>query len=106
MSCYAGSVSALRTCRVTVTGPDGTCHSVDVQASSLFEAASAALTAFRQEGWAAEALTPNARLRVEVRPPATVHDVLLKAVEQWRRSPAPSPKDYAAKRRFSKVEPT
>jgi hypothetical protein len=48
--CYPVSVTAMRTCRVTVTGVDGTSHSVDVQAASLFEAASAALTAFRQKG--------------------------------------------------------
>jgi hypothetical protein len=37
-------VSAMRTCRVSVTGLDGVIRSVEVQASSLFEAASAALT--------------------------------------------------------------
>ena len=39
----------MRSCRVSVTGLDGVTHSVDVQASSLFEAASVALTAFRQQ---------------------------------------------------------
>ena len=58
----AGAVSAMRSCRVSVTGLDGVTHSVDVQASSLFEAASVALTVFRQEpSWANEALTANAR---------------------------------------------
>ena len=92
----------MRTCKVTVTGLDGTSHSVEVQAATLFEAASAAITAFRQEGWAAEALTPNARLRVEVHPRPTVHEVSMKAVEQWRRSPSPSPKEFSAKRQFDK----
>ena len=72
-------MAAPRTCKVTVMGLDGTSHSVEVQAATLFEAASAAITAFRQEGWAADALTPNARLRVEVHPPPTVHEVTLKA---------------------------
>ena len=90
----------MRSCRVSVTGLDGVTHSVDVQASSLFEAASVALTAFRQhQGWATEALTPNARFRVEVQHPPTVHDVPLKAIEQWRRSPTTSPKDYVMKRK-------
>jgi hypothetical protein len=73
-----------------------------VQASSLFEAASAALTAFRQhQGWATEALTPNARFRVEVHHSPTVHDVPLKAIEQWQRSPTISPKEYVMKRKTS-----
>jgi hypothetical protein len=99
------AVSAMRSCRVSVTGLDGVTHSVDVQASTLFEAASAALTAFRQQqGWATEALTPNARVRVEVQHPPTVHDVPLKAIEQWRRSPTTSPRDYVLKRKVSREE--
>ena len=99
------AVSTMRACRVSVTGLDGVTHSVDVQASSLFEAASVALTAFRQEpSWATEALTPNARFRVEVQHPPTVHDVPLKAIEQWRRSPATSPRDYVVKRKVGREE--
>jgi hypothetical protein len=72
--------------RVFVTGLDGVTHSVDVQPSSLFEAASVALTAFRQhQGWATEALTPNARFRVEVQHPPTVHDVPLRGYQSARR---------------------
>ena len=46
-----------------------------------------------------EALTPNSVLRVEVQGPSTVHDVPLKAVERWLRSPSASPKEMIAKRR-------
>jgi hypothetical protein len=48
---------------------------------------------------AAEALKPNTVLRVEVQPPATVHDVPLKAVARWLRSPSTSPKEQLVKRR-------
>ena len=75
-------------------------HSVEVHASTLFEAAATAVGVFREQGWAAEALKPNTVLRVEVQPPATVHDVPLKAVEQWLRSPSISPKGQILKRRF------
>jgi hypothetical protein len=95
----------LRTCRVTATGLDGVSHSIEVQASSLYEAAASAVAAFRQEGWAEGALTPNARLRVEVQLPATVHEVPLKAVEQWLRSPNAGPRDYATKRKFAGKPP-
>jgi hypothetical protein len=68
-------VSAIRPCRVTVNDADEVAHSVEVSAASLYEAEAAALRAFRAEDWAADALTPNAMLRVEVQLPPVVHDV-------------------------------
>jgi hypothetical protein len=91
----------VRTCRVTATDLDGVSHHVDVQASTLFEAAAAAVAAFRQQGWAAAALTPNATLRVEVQLPPIVHDVPLKSIERWLRTPSVSPKEEMAKRRVT-----
>jgi hypothetical protein len=73
-------------------------HSVEVQAETLFEAAAAALAVFRGQPWAAAAITPVAVLRVEVRAPAVVHTVPIAALERWRRSPSPSPKELLAKR--------
>jgi len=83
---------------VSITGRDGVRHSVELTAGSLFEAASAALAGFRQHRWAVDALTPNAVVRVEVQLPPTVHEVPLKAIEQWQQSPTTSPKDYIVKR--------
>ena len=94
----SSAVPPIRSCRVTAKDVDGVTHHVDVQASTLFEAAAAAVGAFRQQGWAAEALTPNALLRVEVLLPPVVHDVPLKAVERWLRKPSVSPKEEIAKR--------
>jgi hypothetical protein len=56
----------LRSCRVSLKDIEGITHSVNVQADTLFEAAAAAIAGFRQEGWAAQALTPTATQRVEV----------------------------------------
>jgi hypothetical protein len=96
--CYL-EVVGVRRCRVSVTDLNGTTHSVSVHAETLFEAAAAAVGAFRQEPWAAEALTPNAVLRVEVQPPPIVHDVALKAVDRWVNGPTVSPSQRSAKRR-------
>jgi hypothetical protein len=87
-----------RRCLVTIADSDGVCHSVEVTAGSVFEAAAEAVKLFRLEGWAAEALTPAARLRVEVRLPPVVHDVPLRALERWTQSPTISPKDHLVKR--------
>jgi hypothetical protein len=91
----------MRTCRVTVKDVEGITHSVTVNGSSLFEAAAAALAAFREQGWAAAALTPTAILRVEIQMPAVVHEVPLKAIERWLRSPSASPREALAKRKTS-----
>jgi hypothetical protein len=94
-------VAPLRACRVTVKDVDGTAHRVDVHASSLFEAGAAALAALREQGWAAEALTPNVTLRIEVQLPPITHDVPLKAIERWLRKPSTSPKEEMVKHRNS-----
>lgn len=91
-------VATARTCRVTVRDTDGIAHTVDVQAGSLYEAAGTALTLFREQGWAASALTPASVLQVEVQTPPVVHAVPIKAVERWLRSPSSSPRDELAKR--------
>ena len=92
-------VSSLRTCRVTIKKDlEGVTHRVEVQAATLFEAGAAALAALRQQGWALEALTPNATLRIEVQLPPIVHDVPLKAIEKWVRKSSTSPKEEMAKR--------
>ena len=80
---------------------DGTTHTVTVSAATLFEAAAAAVSAFRREPWAADALTPTAVLHVEVQVPPVAHDVPLHAVERWRNGPSASPREHAAKRRFT-----
>jgi hypothetical protein len=90
-----------RTCRVSVKALDGTTHTVTVTALTLFEAAAAAVSAFRQEPWAADALTPGAVLHVEVQAPPIVHAVPLTAIERWRNGPSASPRDQSAKRRFT-----
>ena len=83
-------VPPLRTCRVTLKDLNGVAHRVEVQASTLFEAGAAAVAAFRQQGWAAEALTSNGILHIKVQLPPITHDVPLKAIEHWLRTPGSS----------------
>lgn len=86
-----------RQCTVSVRDHEGITHSVRVQASSLYEAAARGVAVFREQGWAAEALTSTAVVRVEVHAPAIVHEVPLKAVERWLRSPNASPREMTLK---------
>lgn len=85
-----------RRCRVTVRDRDGGTHAVEVTASSVFEAASLALGAFRQEGWL-DRLAPSVTFEVVVQLPPIEHIVPLAAVERWVASTARSPKERLAK---------
>jgi hypothetical protein len=91
-------VAAVRTCTVSLCDVENVTHSVDVQAATLFEAAAAAVSVFRAQPWAAGALTAVAVLRIQVHSPAVVHTVPLAALERWRRSPSPSPRELLSKR--------
>jgi hypothetical protein len=93
LSSLSAAASHLPPSRCTTLKAKRTTHTVQVQASTLFEAGAAAVAAFRQQGWAAEALTPNAVLHIEVQLPPITHDVPLKAIERWLRTPSVSPKE-------------
>jgi hypothetical protein len=43
---------AVRSCRLTFTGPSGVRHSVEVTADTPYEAAGLGLNVLRKEGWA------------------------------------------------------
>ena len=83
--------------RGSVRDLGGITHTVQVQGETLFEAAARAVAAFRQQGWAADALTANAILRVEVHAPTVVHEVPMKAVERWLSASIVSPKEASIK---------
>jgi hypothetical protein len=70
---------------------------VNVQASTLFEAADAGVAQLRQGGWPAS-LPPDATIQVEVHVPPVIHAVPLKAVERWANGPSVSPKEELIKR--------
>lgn len=90
-----------RRCHVRVSTADGVTHAVTVQASSLFEAAAAAVAQMRQEGWTGT-LPPDAVLRVEVQLVPVVHEVPLKALERWANGPSVSPKQKLLQQPFRK----
>jgi hypothetical protein len=104
--CYPRPVPDLRSCTVSLRDPGGITHTVQVHGESLFEAAARAVSAFREQGWGADALTPNAVLRVEVYLPTVVHEVPLKAVQRWIDGPSVTPKEQAAKAAFRKMPRT
>jgi hypothetical protein len=53
---------------------------------------------FEREAWAADALTVNAALDVEVTLPPVVHHVPLAAVRRWQAGPTTNPREQTIKR--------
>lgn len=86
----------IRRARVTVRDQEGTVHTVEVTAATLFEAAAQALAAFREEGWL-EHLPSSTVFEVLVLPPPVQHIVKLSAVERWLASSAKSPREKLVK---------
>ena len=62
---------ATKTCTVSFTGPSGVCHSVEVSADSLYEAAIVGFSLLKQDGWV-DPVAPGTRLEIQVQ--ASRHD--------------------------------
>jgi hypothetical protein len=62
---YWKSVPTARSCSVSFTDTEGISHSVDIAASSLFEAAVLAMAEFRRHGFADATCGPGTKLTVK-----------------------------------------
>src|SRR3954467_4523073 len=86
-------------CTVSFPGPSGVCHSVEVSAESLYEAAIVGFSLLKQDGWA-DPLAPGIRLEIQVRHPATTHSVSLAQLRRWVDGIAVSPDETLKKRKL------
>jgi hypothetical protein len=93
----------LKTCIVTFTDLEGSRHSVEVVADSLFEAAALALKAMA----AAEFIDPNpgraSRLDIQVRAPSVTHSVTVGQVRRWIESGSSDPRVATKKARLAEL---
>jgi hypothetical protein len=78
---------------------EGVTHTVEVSASSLYEAAVLGMKAFEQTGWADH---PVGCMEVTVRSLALKHRVPVVQVTHWLRS-AGSPREIALKSRLKEI---
>ena len=73
-------------CRVTYLDSGHVEHVVEVTADSLFEAAAAAVRAFREGALVDELPVAGTELRITVLPLPVEHRVRLQRVEQWAQT--------------------
>jgi hypothetical protein len=96
------SVVPLRSCMVSFTGPTGVRHSVEVMGESLYEAAAVGLNALKNDGWV-EVIAPGTTLQVQVREPATTHEISVAQLRRWCDGIAVSPDETLKKRRLEEL---
>ena len=76
-------VAQHRICTVSFTDPEGLSHSVDVTATTLYEAAVLAVAEFRRTGLFEVHIGPGTWLRVAVKQPEAAHEVQFGKLEEW-----------------------
>ena len=93
----------VRSCRVTIRDLEGTDHSVQVTASTLYEAVALGLASLRGEEWVAGVGEgPNA-VRVAVTNVPVEHQVAMKDFHAWLERPARSPRDVMQRARVREI---
>ena len=93
-----------RVCSVSFTDTSGITHSVEVAAESLYEAAILGAAAFRNSPLLDGAMPGAAtRLTIEVRGPASRHEVTMGTVTRWLDSVGRGPKEQLVKARLREV---
>jgi hypothetical protein len=93
---------ATKTCTVRFTNPSGVSHSVDVSADSLYEAAILGFSLLKQDGWV-DPVAPGTQLEIQVRHPATTHNVSLAQLRRWVEGIAVSPDETMRKRKLKEL---
>jgi hypothetical protein len=74
---------AARTCRVTITDLDGVSHTVEVTATTLYEAVALGLVALRDSEWIAGIPEGLAAVRVSVTSIPIEHSVEMQDFKNW-----------------------
>jgi hypothetical protein len=87
-------------CVVKLRDTNGVEHAVQVNATSLYEAALVALHQFRRTAWSHEATLETMTLRVEVWQAPTVYKISADRVEKWLARGDGSPRDIALRQKI------
>jgi hypothetical protein len=94
---------ATRSCRVTITDREGIAHTVEVTASSLFEAVAMGMKAIRGNQWVAGVPDRFAPVKVRVIDIPVEHEVQLKDFTRWLERLGNSPKDVMDRKKIREI---
>jgi hypothetical protein len=96
-------VANVRKCRVAFTDSESLSHSLEVVASSLYEAATLAVAEFRRCGFADAAPGSAARPTVSAEAPSTTHALTVRKLSTWLAGGGKSPSEQALKVRLREL---
>jgi hypothetical protein len=98
-----GCAMAAKSCRVTVRDVDGTSHTAEVTASSLFEAVAQGLAAFRRSEWVEGADDRFGVVKVSVGDVRVEHEVRVADFTRWLERPGRSPREVIERQRIRSI---
>jgi len=93
---------AVRRCLVSVKDTRGIRHTAEVEAETLYEAASLGFSALKKDDWA-EGLGPATPLEVSVHEPAITHTVTVNQILRWCDGVAVSPDEVLKRKRVKQL---
>jgi hypothetical protein len=92
-----------RTCRVTITDLEKVSHTVEVTATTLYEAVALGLAALRGSDWVAGILEGLAAVRVSVVSIPIEHVVKIQDFTNWVERKGGSPKEVSSRDRIRAI---
>ena len=93
----------VRSCRVTITDMEGIAHTVEVTASTLYEAVALGLTATRGNSWVMGIPDGFNPVKVRVMDVPVDHEVRLKDFTQWLDRRGNSPKEVMDRKKIRDI---
>jgi hypothetical protein len=93
----------VRSCRVSIADMDGVVHTVEVTASTLYEAVALGMAAIRTDEWVtgiAQGLNP---VTVQVTNVPVKHEVKLKDFTKWLDKSNGSPREIMERKRIKSI---
>ncbi len=93
----------LKSCRVTISDTNGTEHTVEVSATTLYEAVALGLHSIRTAEWSGEIPEGVNAVRVLVRDVPVEHKVPIGAFQKWLTRSGGSPRDISARNRIQEI---
>jgi hypothetical protein len=100
--CYDAAMS-VRSCRVTVQDLDGTSHTAEVTASSLFEAVAQGLAALRKNEWVEGIEERFGFVKVSVADVRVEHQVKIADFMKWLERPGRTPREITHRVRIRAI---
>jgi hypothetical protein len=93
---------AMRSCRVTIQDLDGVAHTVEVTASTLYEAVAQGLAAIRGREWVA-GVAEERHVKVSVTDVRVEHEVKLGDFTKWVERKGGSPRDVIQRQKVREI---